>query len=171
MKKFITALSIGAFSLAFSQGVNISKINRAYIVQDETNYAYMNSSNEENPKSLQAQVDAKKASENVMPYSSIPLINGVQLPVFNNSNDEFITKILENLDTSKVSGNGEYITKVSFLVDENGKVSNVNASGNNQTLNLATILAIYKIKQGFAPAQYKGNNVASVVKLSIPVNL
>ena len=37
MKKLATALSIGAFSLVFSQGVNISKFHRAYIAQDENN--------------------------------------------------------------------------------------------------------------------------------------
>ena len=40
MKKLATALSIGAFSLVFSQGVNISKFHRAYIAQDENNVAF-----------------------------------------------------------------------------------------------------------------------------------
>jgi hypothetical protein len=42
------------------------------------------------------------------------------------------------------------------LVTETGKISDVKASGNNESLNLATILAIYDLNQGFVPAKYKG---------------
>ena len=53
MKKLATALSIGAFSLVFSQGVNISKFHRAYIAQDENNVAFLRS--EEHTSELQSQ--------------------------------------------------------------------------------------------------------------------
>ena len=57
------------------------------------------------------------------------------------------------------------------MVTETGKISDVKASGNNESLNLATILAIYDLKQGFVPAKYKGENMASVVHMNIPVEL
>ena len=50
-------------------------------------------------------------------------------------------------------------THVSFLVTETGKISDVKASGNNESLNLATILAIYDLNQGFVPAKYKGKKI------------
>ena len=57
------------------------------------------------------------------------------------------------------------------MVTETGKISDVKASGNNESLNLATILAIYDLNQGFVPAKYKGKNMASVVHMNIPVEL
>ena len=54
MKKLATALSIGAFSLVFSQGVNISKFHRAYIAQDDNNVAFLVKAPEDEPSKMQA---------------------------------------------------------------------------------------------------------------------
>ncbi len=149
MKKLATALSIGAFSLVFSQGVNISKFHRAYIAQDENNVA----------------------KENVAPYSQVPLLPGTERPSFGQSKQDFIDAVNAKIDKNAVTGSGTQYTHVSFLVTETGKISDVKASGNNESLNLATILAIYDLNQGFVPAKYKGKNMASVVHMNIPVEL
>ena len=171
MKKVFTALTIGAFSLAFSQGVNISKIHRAYIVQDENNFAYVASSKDDSPAKMQAQIDRIKAKETKRPYTQFPLLPGSDLPTFKGGNQGFINAVLDKLDRSAVQGSGLYSTNVTFSIDENGKVSDVKATGTNETLNLATILAIYEVKQGFTPAQYKGKNISTVINMEIPVQL
>ena len=70
MKKLATALSIGAFSPVFSQGVNISKFHRAYIAQDENNVAFLVKAPDDEPSKMQAKIKAIKAKENVAPFSS-----------------------------------------------------------------------------------------------------
>lgn len=171
MKKVFTALTIGAFSLAFSQGVNISKVHKAYIVQDENNYAYMVSSKDDGPAKMQAEIDRIKAKEQKRPYTQFPLLPGTVLPTFNGGTQGFVNAVVANLDRNVVQGNGTYTTNVTFSVDEKGKISDVKATGTNQTLNLATILAIYEVKQGFTPAQYKGKNISTVINMTIPVQL
>ena len=171
MKKLATALSIGAFSLVFSQGVNISKFHRAYIAQDENNVAFLVKAPDDEPSKMQAKIKAIKAKEDVAPYSQVPLLPGTERPSFGQSKQDFIDAVNAKIDKNAVTGSGTQYTHVSFLVTETGKISDVKASGNNESLNLATILAIYDLNQGFVPAKYKGKNMASVVHMNIPVEL
>ena len=172
MKKLATALSIGAFTLVFSQGINISKFHRAYIAQDENNVAFLvKAPDDDEPAKMQAKIKAIKAKENVAPYSQVPLLPGTERPSFGQSKQDFIDAVNARIDKSAVTGSGTQYTHVSFLVTETGKISDVKASGNNESLNLATILAIYDLKQGFVPAKYKGENMATVVHMNIPVEL
>lgn len=48
-------------------------------------------------------------------------------------------KISENFDTSKITGNGMFTTKITFIVDENGDVSDITAEGKNARFNEAGV--------------------------------
>ena len=93
MKKLATALCIGAFSLVFSQGVNISKFHRAYIAQDENNVAFLVKAPDDEPSKMQAKIKAIKAKENVAPYSQVPLLPGTERPSFGQSKQDFIDAV------------------------------------------------------------------------------
>lgn len=63
----------------------------------------------------------------------------------------------DNLPTKS----GIYETKISFIVDENGIVSDVKAVGKNTTLNKEAINAVKKIKKKWSPAMSNGKAVKS----------
>ena len=45
------------------------------------------------------------------------------------------------------------------------------AEGNNETLNLASIIAVYKVKDGFSPAKLGTMKMSARVRYTIPVEL
>jgi len=171
MKKLATALLLSAFTLGLSQGVNISKIQRAYIAQDENGIAYVASSKDDGITKMQTKINQIQSKEKKVPYSQFPLLAGTSLPTYQNGLEGFKTDVMKHLDKTYVEGTGMQATTVSFSVDAKGKVTDVKASGTNESLNLATVLAIYNAKPVFKPAQYEGKNISTVVSIDIPVEL
>lgn len=156
IKKIVTALSIGAFSMMFSQGTSVEK---KFNIK------------EGDPRILKAQVNEIKKSENVMPYTLAPMLTTMEKPMYRGGDEAFKDDFMNNLDRQHISGTGVQYTTVSFLVDEKGKISDVTAEGENETLNLASIIAVYKIKNGFTPANLDGTKMAAKVRYRIPVDL
>lgn len=156
IKKIVTALSIGAFSMMFSQGTSVEK---TFNIENG------------NLGILKAQVNKIKKSENVMPYTLVPMLTSMDRPMYRGGDVAFKNNFMNNLHRQYVSGTGLQYTTVSFLVNENGKISDVTAEGENETLNLASIIAVYKIKNGFTPANLDGTKMSAKLTYRIPVNL
>lgn len=64
-------------------------------------------------------------------------------------------------------GTGTYQTLITFIVDENGSISQVFATGKNDAFNTLAINAIKKIKGKWTPATLNGNPVKSRYKFPL----
>ena len=156
IKKLFTVLSIGAFSMMFSQGTSVEKPIKI---------------GEGNPQVLEAEVNKIRKSEKVSPYTLVPMLSTMEKPMYKEGDEAFRNAVITNLDRQHISGTGLQYTTVSFLVDEKGKIYDVKAEGNNETLNLASIIAVYKVKDGFSPATLGTTKMAARVRYTIPVEL
>ena len=156
IKKLFTALSIGTFSMFFSQGANVVKPIKI---------------EEGNPQVLKAEVKKIKKAEKVMPYTLVPMLSTMEKPMYKDGNEAFKNAVISNLDRKHIAGTGLQYTTVSFLVDEKGKIYDVKAEGSNETLNLASTIAVYKVKEGFSPATLGATKMSARVRYTIPVEL
>ena len=156
IKKLFTVLSIGAFSMMFSQGTSAEKPIKI---------------GEGNPQVLKAEVKKIKKAEKVMPYTLVPMLSTMEKPMYKDGNEAFKNAVISNLDRKHIEGTGLQYTTVSFLVDEKGKIYDVKAEGSNETLNLASTIAVYKVKDGFSPATLGTTKMSARVRYTIPVEL
>lgn len=156
IKKLFTVLSIGAFSMMFSQGTSVEKPIKI---------------GEGNPQVLKAEVKKIKKAEKVSPYTLVPMLSTMEKPMYKEGDEAFRNAVITNLDRKHIAGTGLQYTNVSFLVDEKGKIYDVKADGSNETLNLASIIAVYKVKDGFSPATLGATKMAARVRYTIPVEL
>lgn len=67
-------------------------------------------------------------------------------------------------------GSGTYQTLITFIVDENGIISQVFAMGKNDSFNTLAINAIKKIKGKWNPGKVNGNPVKSRFKFPMTMN-
>ncbi|ROI09348.1 energy transducer TonB [Chryseobacterium sp. H3056] len=88
--------------------------------------------------------------------------------VFNGGIDAFRNKVINNFDTSVMEGTGEVVrTTVVFIVEKDGTISEVKATGPNVDFNRAAEKTIRSVKGKWAPAKIKGDNVRSYFKFPI----
>ena len=100
------------------------------------------------------------------------MLSTMEKPMYKEGDEAFRNAVITNLDRQHISGTGLQYTTVSFLVDEKGKIYDVKAEGSNETLNLASIIAVYKVKDGFVPATLvDGTKMSARVRYTIPVEL
>ena len=71
-------------------------------------------------------------------------------------------KVMENFDNEAVEGEGVLTTTVKFVVETNGTVSQVKATGSNADFNREAERVVRSIK-GWKPAKKEGVNVKSAV--------
>ena len=64
-------------------------------------------------------------------------------------------------------GSGTYQTLITFIVDENGSISQIFATGKNDSFNTLAINAIKRIKGKWTPATLNGNPVKSRYKFPL----
>ena len=81
----------------------------------------------------------------------------------------FRAKVVENFDTGAVEGEGKLTTEVRFVVETNGTVSQVKATGANPDFNREAERVVRSIK-GWKPAKKGGINVRSYYKLPLTMN-
>jgi len=62
-------------------------------------------------------------------------------------------------------------TDVAFVVEKNGKISNVRAEGNNFTFNRQAEIALYSLSEKFSPAVINGNPVRYRFRLPLTLNI
>lgn len=78
---------------------------------------------------------------------------------------EAFQKHFDSKNTFK--GSGTYQTLITFIVDEDGSISQVLATGKNDSFNMLGINAIKKIKGKWTPAMLNGNPVKSRFKFPL----
>ena len=78
----------------------------------------------------------------------------------------FRAKVAENFDSEAVQGEGMLTTTVKFVVETNGTVSQVKATGSNPDFNREAERVVRSIK-GWKPAKKGGVNVRSYYSLPL----
>lgn len=80
----------------------------------------------------------------------------------------FRNKMVQNFNTSDFDGSGDKIsTVVTFIVEKDGSISNIKATGNDAEFNREAERTIRKIKGKWTPAKLKGESVRSYFKFPV----
>lgn len=102
-----------------------------------------------------------------------PIDNTVKTSVdvsanFTGGINAFRTKVVNQFDTSVMDGTGEIVkTTIVFIVEKDGTISEVKATGPNADFNREAIKTIKSVKGKWAPAKINGENVRSYFKFPI----
>ncbi|WP_304344835.1 energy transducer TonB [Chryseobacterium koreense] len=84
----------------------------------------------------------------------------------------FRNKVVSNFDTSALDGSGEVVkTTVTFIVEKDGTISEVKASGPNAIFNREAEKTIRSVRGKWTPAKLDGENVRSYFKFPISMQL
>jgi protein TonB len=75
--------------------------------------------------------------------------------------DAFRNKFMKTFDSNKLKSNGAFSTVITFIVDENGVLSQVLATGKDDTLNSEAIRTVKKMKTKWTPGIVNGKPVKS----------
>ena len=82
---------------------------------------------------------------------------------------QFRKLIANNFNINKVSGKGKINCEITFVIERDGSLVDVKASGNNQSFNQEAVAAISKIKTKWIPA--KLNNQPVRYRHRVPLNI
>lgn len=83
-----------------------------------------------------------------------------QLAEFPGGINSFRTKVNNNFDTSVMDGDeGTLKTEITFVVERDGSITDVKASGSNKTFNEEAIRTVKSIKNKWTPAKINGQSV------------
>ncbi len=82
----------------------------------------------------------------------------------------FRQKVGQNFDTGSFEGSGEKMTaNVTFIVEKDGSISNVKASGNDASFNKEAEKSVKSLKEKWQPAKLNGEIVRSYFKIPITI--
>ena len=90
---------------------------------------------------------------------------------FPGSLNSFRNKIAENFDNSAMEGGeGTLKTTVTFIVERDGTISDVKASGSNSDFNSEAVRTVKSIKTKWVPAKINGQPVRQRFRLPLTMN-
>ncbi len=116
----------------------------------------------------------KTATVEVKPQvSETQVYNEVeQLAEFPGGINSFRTKVNNNFDTSVMDGDGGTVkTEITFVVERDGSITDVKASGSNRTFNDEAIRTVKSIKNKWTPAKINGQSVRYRFRLPLTMQL
>ena len=114
----------------------------------------------------QSKGDDSKVVEHKVDTNIVHTSVDVEADYGNGGLNGFRAKVHENFDTEAVEGEGVLTTTVKFVVETNGTVSQVKATGSNADFNREAERVVRSIK-GWKPAKKGGINVRSYYKLPL----
>lgn len=88
---------------------------------------------------------------------------------YKGGNEVFRQDIMKKFRTKKVRGEGVSVTNVVFIVEKDGKVSNIKAIGDNESFNKEAERAVSKMKSKWTAGTINGQNVRSRFKIPLTV--
>ena len=103
--------------------------------------------------------------EKTVIYSSIE-----KEAVFSKGNAEFQRLIAENFRLKKIRANSLITCEIKFIVEKDGTLSNITATGENESFNKEAIRAVTKIKEKWIPATINGQAVSERFKIPLTIN-
>ena len=114
----------------------------------------------------QSKRDDSKVVENKVDTNIVHTSVDVEADYGNGGLNGFRAKVVENFDSEAVQGEGMLTTTVKFVVETNGTVSQVKATGANPDFNREAERVVRSIK-GWKPAKKGGVNVRSYYSLPL----
>ena len=114
----------------------------------------------------QSKRDDSKVVENKVDTNIVHTSVDVEADYGNGGLNGFRAKVAENFDNEAVEGEGVLTTTVKFVVETNGTVSQVKATGSNADFNREAERVVRSIK-GWKPAKKGGINVRSYYSLPL----
>ncbi|MGI9651571.1 hypothetical protein [Chryseobacterium sp. RLHN22] len=90
-----------------------------------------------------------------------------QAPEFPGGIAAFRNKFAENLDISKIEGSGILSSELSFVIEKDGAMSELKASGSNEEFNSAAVDAFKSIKEKWKPGKMDGEFVRSIFRMPL----
>ena len=114
----------------------------------------------------QSRRDDSKVVENKVDTNIVHTSVDVEADYGNGGLNGFRAKVVENFDSEAVQGEGMLTTTVKFVVETNGTVSQVKATGSNPDFNREAERVVRSIK-GWKPAKKGGVNVRSYYSLPL----
>lgn len=93
-----------------------------------------------------------------------------QLPEFPGGVNSFRSKVNSSFDTSMMKGNeGQVKTELSFIIEKDGSISDVKASGTDQNFNAEAVRTVKTVRNKWAPAKINGQVVR--YRFSMPLSM
>ena len=120
----------------------------------------------EGGRGTQAKIDGAKIVDKPVATNEIHTTVDVEADYGNGGLNGFRAKVMENFDNEAVEGEGVLTTTVKFVVETNGTVSQVKATGSNGDFNREAERVVRSIK-GWKPAKKGGVNVRSYYSLPL----
>ena len=120
----------------------------------------------EGGRGTQAKIDGAKIVDKPVATNEIHTTVDVEADYGNGGLNGFRAKVAENFDSEAVQGEGMLTTTVKFVVETNGTVSQVKATGSNPDFNREAERVVRSIK-GWKPAKKGGVNVRSYYSLPL----
>ena len=114
----------------------------------------------------QARIEGAKIVDKPVDTKEIHTTVDVEADYGNGGLNGFRAKVMENFDNEAVEGEGVLTTTVKFVVETNGTVSQVKATGSNADFNREAERVVRSIK-GWKPAKKGGVNVRSYYSLPL----
>ena len=114
----------------------------------------------------QARIEEAKIVDKPVDTKEIHTTVDVEADYGNGGLNGFRAKVAENFDNEAVEGEGVLTTTVKFVVETNGTVSQVKATGSNADFNREAERVVRSIK-GWKPAKKGGVNVRSYYSLPL----
>ena len=120
----------------------------------------------EGGRGTQAKIEGAKIVDKPVDKQEIHTTVDVEADYGNGGLNGFRAKVAENFDSEAVQGEGMLTTTVKFVVETNGTVSQVKATGSNPDFNREAERVVRSI-QGWKPAKKGGVNVRSYYSLPL----
>ena len=120
----------------------------------------------EGGRGTQAKIEGAKIVDKPVDTKEIHTSVDVEADYGNGGLNGFRAKVAENFDSEAVQGEGMLTTTVKFVVETNGTVSQVKATGANPDFNREAERVVRSIK-GWKPAKKGGVNVRSYYSLPL----
>ena len=120
----------------------------------------------EGGRGTQAKIEGAKIVDKPVDKQEIHTTVDVEADYGNGGLNGFRAKVAENFDSEAVQGEGMLTTTVKFVVETNGTVSQVKATGSNPDFNREAERVVRSIK-GWKPAKKGGVNVRSYYSLPL----
>ena len=120
----------------------------------------------EGGRGTQAKIEGAKIVDKPVDTKEIHTSVDVEADYGNGGLNGFRAKVAENFDNEAVEGEGVLTTTVKFVVETNGTVSQVKATGSNADFNREAERVVRSIK-GWKPAKKGGINVRSYYSLPL----
>lgn len=184
MRKIIITLFILTYIFSYSQVSEFAKIDK--VVNEkyrEIEKKYKKKFTEERLKeevelnefrkeSYKKAIDFIQKDDVKIDFNSLEK-NLTKDAIFEGGIPSFRMLFAENFDTSSMEGGKGMIKAIlKFVVNENGKVSNVSAEGSDVGFNQEAVITLYKIleKGKWKPAEKDGVPVKSVFQMPLTMN-